>query len=257
MSNSKQIKEAPVPFDKLRKIGITKQDFDAMPEKLKDTLLSGHVTPLMSLRVPTENGKAVQIPMRLQFVFDKDDKLQLLTYQIHREVDNRLRLNNAEMQRVRDGEVVMKEIREDNQRKQRYVQLDKETNSLMYRDVATVKLEKKLAEMEKVKDISLGSSQKEAAVLGKPVELVIGDEKVSVGVDIREPQGFKVIKGDMEEWKRQQAIRYDDLHEGYMGYVQTDENRWEFKQVVDKLAYKEEQSVSEKRKNEKKTSMKM
>lgn len=61
----------------------------------------------------------------------------------------------------------------------------------------------------------------------------------------------------MEEWKRQQAIRYDDAHEGYMGYVQTDENRWEYKQIVDKLQYKDEQMLSEKQKTEKSKGMRM
>ena len=61
----------------------------------------------------------------------------------------------------------------------------------------------------------------------------------------------------MEEWKRQQAIRYDDAHEGYMGYVQTDENRWEYKQVVDRLRDKEELTVSEKQKEEKSKGLKL
>ena len=38
----------------------------------------------------------------------------------------------------------------------------------------------------------------------------------------------------MEEWKKQQMIRYDLSHEGFMGYVLTDKNRWEYQQVVDK-----------------------
>ena len=122
----------------------------------------------------------------------------------------------------------------------------------MYRDVATVQFEKKLQETDKIKDIGLGLSQKEAVVLGKPVELEVGDQKVTVGVDLREPQGFKIVKGDMEEWKRQQAIRYDDAHEGYMGYVQTDENRWEYKQVVDRLRHEESIQLSEKEKKENK-----
>ena len=88
--------------------------------------------------------------------------------------------------------------------------------------------------------------------MGKPVELEVGDQKVTVGVDLREPQGFKIVKGDMEEWKRQQAIRYDDAHEGYMGYVQTDENRWEYKQVVDRLRHEESIQLSEKEKKENK-----
>lgn len=106
--------------------------------------------------------------------------------------------------------------------------------------------------MEKVKDIGLGWGQKEAAALGKLVELEVGDQKVTVGVDLREPQGFKVMRGDMEEWKRQQAIRYDDAHEGYMGYVQTDENRWEYKQVVDRLRHKENVQMTEREKTDKK-----
>ena len=118
--------------------------------------------------------------------------------------------------------------------------------------MASVKFDEKLAEMEKVKDIGLGWGQKEAAALGKLVELEVGDQKVTVGVDLREPQGFKVMRGDMEEWKRQQAIRYDDAHEGYMGYVQTDENRWEYKQVVDRLRHKENVQMTEREKTDKK-----
>lgn len=211
------MKEEKVPFGKFAKIGITQRDLEQMPEHLRDTILTGHLSPLMRLNVPLGDNSKVSIPMKIQLVYDKAGKLQLLTYQIQNDIQTRLQLNAAELERVGKGEVIQKEFRNDKDRKLRYVQLDKETNSLMYRDVATVKIQKKLAEMEKVKDIGLGINQKEAAANGKPVELNVGDEKVTVGVDLREPQGYKVVKGDMEEWKRQQAIRYDDTHEGYMG----------------------------------------
>lgn len=51
-------------------------------------------------------------------------KLQLLTYQIHNGIQNKLQLNAAELERVRKGEVIQKEFRNDNDRKLRYVQLD-------------------------------------------------------------------------------------------------------------------------------------
>lgn len=249
------MKEEPIPFHKFAKIGIYPSDLERMPEGLRETILTGKLSPLLRLNVPVGDNSQVPIPMKIQLVYDKDNQLQLLTYQIHREIDNRLSLSERELERVAAGDVIQKEFREDGNRRMRYVQLDKETNSLMYRDMATVKFEQKLAEFEKVKDIGLGSSQKEAAALGKPVELTVGDEKVTVGLNLREPQGFKIMKGDMEEWKRQAAIRYDDAHEGFLGYVQTDENRWEYKQVVDRLRYKEERTFSEKQ--ERKGGMKM
>ena len=246
------MKTEPVPFDKFAKIGIYPKDLMRMPKELRDVILSGELSPLMRVNVPIGDNSAVSIPMKIQLTHDKDGRLQLLTYQIHRELDNNLKLNDTELERVRKGDVIQKEFQEDGKRKMRYVQLDKETNALMYRDVATVNFEEKLQEVDKIKDIGLGIGQKEALVSGKPVELEVGDQKVTVGVDLREPQGFKVMRGDMEEWKRQQAIRYDDAHEGYMGYVQTDENRWEYKQVVDRLRHKESVQMTEREKIDKK-----
>lgn len=244
------MKTEPVPFDKFAKIGIYPKDFMRMPKDLRDSILSGELSPLMRLNVPVGDNSSVSIPMKIQLAYDKNDRLQLLTYQIHREVDNTLKLNDIELDRVRKGDVIQKEFQEDGKRKMRYVQLDKETNSLMYRDVATVKFEEKLQEVDKIKDIGLGLGQKEALVSGKPVELEVGDQKVTVGIDLREPQGFKVMRGDLEEWKRQEAIRYDDAHEGFMGYVQTDENRWEYKQVVDRLRHEESVKLTEREKKE-------
>ena len=244
------MKTEPVPFDKFAKIGIYPKDFMRMPKDLRDSILSGELSPLMRLNVPVGDNSSVSIPMKIQLAYDKNDRLQLLTYQIHREVDNTLKLNDIELDRVRKGDVIQKEFQEGEKRKMRYVQLDKETNSLMYRDVSTIKFEDKLQEVDKIKDIGLGLGQKEALVSGKPVELEVGDQKVTVGVDLREPQGFKVMRGDMEEWKRQDAIRYDDAHEGFMGYVQTDENRWEYKQVVDKLRHEESVKLTEREKKE-------
>lgn len=249
------MKDEKVPLEKFARIGISVKDLENMPKELRDPILHGRVSPLMRVNVPVGDNSFVSIPMKIQLAYDKDGKLQLFTYQIHRDINNRLGLNDVEMERVRKGEAIQKEFRVDGQRKMRYVQLDKETNSLMYRDVATVQFEKKLRETDKVKDIALGLNQKEAVVLGKPVELEVGDQKVTVGIDLREPRGFKVVNGDMEEWKRQQAIRYDDAHEGYIGYVQTDENRWEYRQVVERLEQKEQQTITEKRKKEKQLKM--
>ena len=246
------MKTEPVPFDKFAKIGIYPKDLMRMPKDLREAILSGELSPLMRVNVPVGDNSAVSIPMKIQLTHDKDGRLQLLTYQIHRELDNNLKLNDTELERVRKGDVIQKEFQEDGKRKMRYVQLDKETNALMYRDVVTVNFEEKLQEVDKIKDIGLGIGQKEALVSGKPVELEVGDQKVTVGVDLREPVGFKVMQGDMEEWKRQQAIRYDDAHEGYIGYVQTDENRWEYKQVVDRLRHEESTRLTEREKTDKK-----
>ncbi|WP_290396866.1 DUF3945 domain-containing protein, partial [uncultured Duncaniella sp.] len=87
---------------------------------------------------------------------------------------------------------------------------------------------------EKVNDIELGTQQKQQVREGKPVELNVGGEKVSVGIDLKEPQGFRIVNGDMKEWERQQKLRYDEQHPEFIGLVMTDKNRWDYQKVVDK-----------------------
>lgn len=232
MQENIRYSEEDLPFIQLERIGIDRATLQRMPREVTEPLLGGAVTPLIQARIETRNGYSYAMPMKLQLVRDADGRLQAMAYPMHREVRNTLRLTAPEMDAVRSGGVIRKTIAgDDGIRRQRYVQVDAETRSLMYRDAATVPVSQRLKDMEKIRDIELGQNQKEAAQEGKPVELAVGDEKVTVGVDLREPQGFKVVRGDMDEWRRQQLIRYDEAHPEVMGYVQTDKNRWEFRQI--------------------------
>jgi hypothetical protein len=132
-----------------------------------------------------------------------------------------------------------------------YLQADQETKSLLKRDVKQAEIDKRMDELEHVRNITLGQNQRQAIREGKPVELEVGDTKVTVGVDLRQNSGFKAIDGDMGEWKRQQEIKWDMANPGAMGYWQTDENRWEYKQVQEK--YKQPEATTEKKEEKSKT----
>ena len=235
-----------IPFEKFEKLGISKQDFLAMPKELADTVVNGRVTPLMNTRIHAENGKVIEMHMKLQLTRDDNGNVLLQTYPMRKQIDNAYNLTDRELKKVEEGNVIKKEVTEDGEKKVKFIQLDQETKSLISRNVATVKLANKLRDMEKINDIELGANQKQAAQEGQPLELNVGDQKVTVGVDLREPQGFKIVNGDMKEWERQMKIKYDEEHEGFMGYVQTDENRWEYRQVVERLSGKQNAEIKEK-----------
>ena len=223
-------------LEKLMQLGIDREKLELMPDGLKVSLLRGEITPVFVANMETSNGKVIQLPLKAQLVLDENNQVMLMTYPLRKKIANELNLSQNELLRVQSGKVIRKEVDVEGERKVRFIQLDKETNSLMHRDVASVPIEAELQTRDKVKDIDLGANQKEALQEGKPIELSIGDTKVTVGVDLREPQGFKVVDGDMKEWERLQQMRYDDAHEDFMGYVMTDENRWEYQKVVERQA---------------------
>lgn len=131
------------------------------------------------------------------------------------------------------------------------------TKSVIHRRVTDIKLEQRLKDMEKVNDIELGTQQKQQVREGKPVELNVGGEKVSVGIDLKEQQGFKLVKGDMKEWERQQKLRYDEIHPEYLGLVMTDKNRWEYQKVVNRQSVERAISFSPSQKETKANSLKL
>ena len=233
---------------------LNKKDFErididvrSMPKEIKEKLLNGEITPLLEIRDQMDNGIVATMPVKLRLERSDDGKAVLKAYPVSKDIVSDLKLTDAEQKHLQDGEVIKKDIREGNRTRAIYLQLDQDTKSLLKRDIKTVELEKRMDELEHVKDITLGQNQRQAIREGKPVELEVGDTKVTVGVDLRQNSGFKSIDGDMGEWKRQQEIKWDMANPGAMGYWQTDENRWEYKQVQEK--YK----MPEAKKEDKKT----
>ena len=257
MTNKKAFLEEEIPYDKLEKLGISRRAFLSMPKDLVDPIINGKVSPILKAHIKAKNGKTMEIPMKIQLSRDDDGSIKLLTYQRTKQIQNDVELTPRELERVKNGEVIRKELEEDGIRKMKFIQLDCETNALIPKSVARVRIAEKLRDMEKIKDIELGANQKQAAQEGKPIQLNVGDQPVTVGVDLREPQGFKVVNGDMEEWNRQKKIKYDLEHEGYMGYVQTDENRWEYQKFVDKQTNKESVQTTLKKEEKKSSGLKL
>lgn len=226
-----------LPYDKLALLGIDREKADRLPQDVKRKLMDGEVTPLLQVSLNTGNGTVLTLPLKLQLAADKEGKPMLIAYPVQRELtaekSNGLRLSQQEIDALRRGDVLQKTVDIDGEKTRRYLQLDPETKSVIHRRVTEVQIEQRLKDMEKVNDIELGTQQKQQVREGKPMELNVGGEKVTVGIDLKEPQGFRVVQGDMKEWERQQKLRYDDLHPEYIGLVMTDKNRWEYQKVVE------------------------
>lgn len=194
-----------LPYEKLAVLGIDREKADLLPQKVKEKLASGEVTPLMQVSINARNGGIITLPVKLQLTADKNGNPALIAYPVRADLEverNKvLRLTEQEAIRLRNGEVVQKAVEVNGEKTQQYLQLDPETKSVIHRRVTDIRLEQKLKDMEKVNDIELGTRQKQQVREGKPVELNVGGEKVSVGVDLKEPQGFKVINGKRRKGK--------------------------------------------------------
>lgn len=250
-----------LPYGKLALLGIDREKADRLPQEFRRKLVDGEVTPLMQVSITARNGNVITLPLKLQMALDKTGQPVLIAYPVRKTLDEEkvreLRLTANETARLRKGDVLRKAVDVNGEKTQHYLQLDPETRSIIQRKVNDIKVEQRIKDMEKVNDIELGTQQKQQVRDGKPAELNVGGEKVTVGIDLKEPQGFRVVKGDMKEWERQQKLRYDELHPEYLGLVQTDKNRWEYQKVVERQETERAVNLDPDRKRERKSGMKL
>ena len=157
---------------------LSKKDFErididvrSMPKEIKEKLLNGELTPLVEIRDQLDNGIIVTMPVKLRLQRDTDGNAVLKAYPVSRDIVSDLKLQDAEQKRLQAGEVIQKDIREGNRTRTMFLQLDQETKSLLKREVNKAEIDKRIDELEHVKDITLGQNQRQAIREGKPVEL--------------------------------------------------------------------------------------
>lgn len=255
MKDSLENRPDLLPYASLSKIGLSKELVDKLPQSFKEALVKGDITPLINVSVPHVNGVVVDIPLKLQMIDNGKGGKLLMAYPVHRELVNPLSLSNGELSRLSKGEMLRKAVRTDERMRSAYLQLDPETNSILYS--SRKHFEKRLADFEKINDIELGTEQKQKVREGKPVELKVGGESVTIGADLREPQGFKLLQGNMQEWNIRKQMQYDEAHPEFLGLVLTDKNRWEYQQIVDRQSSERAIKLSQSNKESKSKDLKL
>jgi len=211
-----------LPFDDFQKLGVTYEQLAKMPKALLRPLLTGEMTQHVALRIERNDGEC-SVPARLRMVRDDNGRAQLRVYPIYREVNNDIGLTKRQLQQLRDGKMLVTNVNKDGHNSSYYVRLDHQSNCIIRAKVDDVAK----AVPRAINGVELGRDQVQRIREGNLVELAVGNQKITAGVDLHSPTGFRMIRGDAREWERQQKIRWDMDNPCAVGYWQTTENGWQ------------------------------
>ena len=142
--------------------------------------------------------------------------------------DKDLRLDEPEMEHLRHGLILKKNVYDDfNKKTTYYAQLDGETNAILKvraRDVAIPSV---------VKDVDINMEMRETLRNGMPVQIDADGTPYTIGIDLTEPSGYRVLQGTMDDWDAAIAREWDKVHPEEIGFWLTDENGWEYQELSD------------------------
>lgn len=240
MENQNQILMKEMPWAQLEKIGLTEEAFLDLPKGAIDRIMSGGTSPLMKLRFVDAEGNALRlrekaslsqgadggIPTKFRLVRDTEGAVQLRIMPRMNEFSLRVgetALSPDDVRRMRDDmESVLMTVRRGGKDERCYVQLDHDLNV-----VHTVR-EQDVAIPNAIGDVILGETERQRVHEGRPVELEVGNTRVTVGVDLNARNGFRIVEGDMDLWRQRKLEQWDRVTPGVRGYWKTSENGWEY-----------------------------
>jgi len=242
MENQKKIlfDYKQLPWDEMKAIGLTEESFLDLPKESIDRIMTGNLSPLMKMKFVDKDGNAMTVPptmklsqdpdgivpAKFRLKMDEQGKVHLELMPKRSEINRMVgetEVSAKDIARMKDQESVLMTVKKNGKDESCYLQLDNDLN------IIQMVREKDITIPNAIGDVTLGEKQIQQIRDGKPVELEVGDTKVTVGIDINDRNGFRIVEGDMDEWRQKKMIQWDRVTPGVRGYWQTSENGWEYK----------------------------
>ena len=228
MLSNRSFLEHEIPYRQLEMLGISKKGFMAANRDILKTIMSGGFSPLLKMKMEA-NGKTYHFLAKIRL--DREPRggvsLDILPLRTNTPKDKELRLDDAEMEHLRKGLILKKNVYHDSKKVTYYAQLDGETNSIVKvkaRDIAVPSV---------VKDVDVSKQQRDAIREGMPIELDSDGTIYTIGIDLMQPNGIQVIQGNEDDWNQLIAREWDRINPGEIGFWLTDENGWEYMELQD------------------------
>ena len=96
-----------LPYKSFEKIGLHKQDVLNLPKRDLQSLLQGHTTSLLSLKIRSE-GLDLKEKAKLSLYSLSDNSVGIKVHPVRKDIQNDYDLKKSDIERLKDGKAVSK-----------------------------------------------------------------------------------------------------------------------------------------------------
>jgi hypothetical protein len=176
-----------LPYNQFEKIGMSKREVLAMPSEDLKALLSGRTTKLQTIRIKDQDvEKTMQVKLSVERF--PDGSLNLMVHPIRKEIKNDDKLNESQLEKLKQGETLIAPKTSMNGEKELYLyQLDRETREIVKTRLNSISVPRYLM------DIELSAKDRSNLLQGKTIDLEDRYGKVhKVAIDLIDPKGYSI-----------------------------------------------------------------
>ena len=194
-----KFKEDEVPYAILEQFGLTQEMIEDLPADVYTDILNGRLSPVLPISVKDKKGRPVSARARFKLVRDADDEADIVFHPRLVHCDLNL-YTYEEQEALRSGKAILSHAPDYDDAKC-FVQIDSGTNQVIY--VPTPVIGKNISHLMDIFELSSGEIQ--AIQDGDVVCINDEDEEVSIGIDLTEKSGLRLVLGDSQKWHKEKG----------------------------------------------------
>lgn len=193
MNKIERFQDSEIPFELLASFGLSQEMVEDLPMKVLEQLLSGQRTPLLPISIQDSEGKAGNYLARLSLVRVEDGiDVMLMPYKESTLLEE---FEEEQQSILKNGSALYSE------QDALYYQLDASTHQIM--SMPSHVIEHNIQVLGK--SIDMVSNDIEHLMHGEILCLNKNDSPVTVGIDLTEDVGIRMVNGDKVAWEREVA----------------------------------------------------
>jgi hypothetical protein len=176
-----------LPYNQFEKIGMSKREVLAMPSEDLKALLTGRTTILHTIKFKNqENEHVAQVKLSVQRY--QDGSLNLMVHPIRKEIENDDKLNQQQLEKLKQGDTVIAPKTSMNGEKELHLfQLDRETKEIVKTRLNSISVPKYLM------DIELSPNDRSNLLQGKTIDLEDRyGKRHKLAIDLIDPKGYSI-----------------------------------------------------------------
>lgn len=204
----KKFNRESYPFDILEKFGLTEGMLLDLPDYVHDIIERGGKSPLLPLTVSQPDGKTVRCYAKFALV-DFDGEPEVMFYPKFKQADL-APFDERQREALQEGKVIVADVMdrfvtdegvEDEQRIKAFVQLDRDTNTVVYTPTPTIA--RNISALSDVYGLDGDEIRRfwDGNLVMTHVRNDEGvEETVTIGVDLNTETGVLAVPGIAEQW---------------------------------------------------------
>ena len=213
-------KEEEMPYHILQKFGLTQEMIEDLPLRVLQDISKGFRSPVLPISVTDEQGRVIESRTRFSLIRNEDGKVDVLFYP-QLQQSNLTQFSEDKRSRLLSGKAIIDEMPSAKGKEtSAFHQIDVSTGQVL--SVPTPVIGRNLQLI--TNEFHLSNAELNCLKNGEVLTINLGEEQLTMGIDLNEPTGIRLSDGDEQKWRQQTKREWGKYNFGCFGCWTMDED---------------------------------